>query len=133
MADAVRTLTVRNSVRLNGRLVVNLTNTSDGTGEAAVAKVDISAFTCPNGLAATYSAIERIEYNISGMTVTLLWDHTTDDVAAVISGSGIIDQSVDGMRVDPRSTGGTGDLLLTTTGHTAADTYDITIYMKLKN
>lgn len=133
MADAVDTLTIRNSVRLNGRLVVRLTNLSDGTGESAVTKVDISTFTCPNGSAATYSAVERIEYNIAGMIVSLLWDHTTDDEIAVLSGSGLADQSMDGMRVDPRSTGGTGDILLTTTGHSSGDSYDITLYLKLKN
>jgi hypothetical protein len=132
MADTVRTLTVRNSVRLNGRYVVNLTNESDGTGESAVTKVDISTFTTPSGAAATYSAIERIEYSCVGMSVRLHWDADTDDTAAVLAGSGVIDQSMDGMRVDPRSAGGTGDLLLTTTGHTSGDTYDITIYMKLK-
>lgn len=133
MADAVRTLTVRNSVRLNGRLVVNLTNVSDGTGESGATKVDISTFTCPNGLVATYSAIERIEYACNGMSVRVHWDHTTDDTAAELAGNGIIDPSIDGLRVDPRSTGGTGDVLFTTTGHAAGDSYDITLYLKLKN
>jgi hypothetical protein len=133
MADAVDTLTIRNSVRLNGKLVQRFTNLSDGTGEAAATKVDISTFTCPNGSAATYSAIQRIEYNIAGMTVSLLWDHTTDDEIAVLSGSGVIDASMDGNRVDPRSAGDTGDIKFTTTGHSSGDSYDITIYMKLKN
>lgn len=132
MADAVRTLTVRNSVRLNGRLVVNLTNASDGTGESGVTKVDISTFTTPSGAAATYSVLERIEYQVNGMAVRLHWDHTTDDTIAELSGSGVIDQSIDGNRVDPRSSGGTGDVLLTTTGQSSGDSYDITVYLKLK-
>lgn len=133
MADTVRTLTVRNAVALNGWLVVNCTSESDGTGESAVAKIDISTFTCRNGSAATYSIVHRIEYNVTGMSVRLHWDHTTDDTIAELSGSGLIDQSADGGRVDPKSAGGTGDILLTTTGHTSGDTYDITIYAKLKN
>ena len=121
MADAVDTLTIRNSTHLNGRLVQRFTNLSDGTGESGVTKIDISTFTSPKGAAATYSAIERIEYNISGMTVALYWDHTTDDEIAVLSGSGVVDQSMDGNRVDPRSSGGTGDILLTTTGHSSVE------------
>lgn len=132
MADTVRTMTVRNATHLNGVLVVNLTNESDGTGESAVTKVDISNFTTPKGIAATYSAVQRIEYAVNGMSVRLHWDHTTDDTIAELAGNGIIDQSIDGNRVDPRSSGGTGDILLTTTGHTAGDTYDITLYVKLK-
>lgn len=132
MADAVDTLTIRNSVALTGKLVQRFTNLSDGTGESGVTKVDISTFTTPKGSAATYSVVDRIEYNVNGMTVALYWDHTTDDEIAVLGGSGVIDASVDGGRVDPRSSGGTGDILLTTTGHTSGDSYDITIYMKLK-
>jgi hypothetical protein len=133
MADTVRTLTVRNSVALTGRLVVNITNESDGTGESAVAKVDISTFNCRNGQPATYSVVERIEYSLNGMAARLHWDHTTDDTIAELAGNGVIDQSIDGNRVDPKSSGGTGDILLTTTGHTSGDTYDITLYVKLKN
>ena len=44
----------------------------------------------------------------------------------------MIDQSTDGNRVDPKSSGGTGDILLTTTGHSSGDSYDITVYAKLK-
>jgi hypothetical protein len=86
MADTVRTLTVRNAVALNGWLVVNCTSESDGTGESAVAKIDISTFTCRNGSAATYSIVHRIEYNVTGMSVRLHWDHTTDDTIAELSG-----------------------------------------------
>jgi hypothetical protein len=133
MADAVDTLTIRNAVALNGWLVQRFTNLSDGTGESGVTKVDISTFNCRNGQGASYSKIERIEYNVNGMTVALYWDHTTDDEIAVLGGSGIIDQSADGGRVDPKSAGGTGDILLTTSGHTSGDSYDITLYMRLKN
>lgn len=133
MADVVDTLTIRNSVALTGNLVQRFTNECDGTGESGVTKVDISTFTCRNGAAATYSKIERIEYAVKGFNyITLRWDHTTDDEIAVLSGNGIIDASMDGGRVDPKSTGGTGDILLTTDGNVDGNSYDITLYMKLK-
>lgn len=133
MADTVDTLVVRDSVRLNGKLVVRLTNESDGTGETDVTKVDISTYTTPSGAAATYSVVERIEYQVNGFNrVVLRWDHTTDDEIAVLAGSGVFDQSMDGARRDPRTTGGTGDILLTTNGASASNSYDITLYLKLK-
>lgn len=133
MADTVDTLTIRNAVRLNGKLVVRLTNECDGTGESGVTKVDISTFTTPSGAAATYSVVERIEYAVKGFNyVVLRWDHTTDDEIAVLSGNGIIDASADGGRRDPKSTGGTGDILLTTDGNADGNSYDITLYLKLK-
>ena len=62
------------------------------------------------------------------MQVRLLWDHDTDDEIATLSGGGAFDWSSIGGLTDPRSAGGTGDVLLTTNGHTAGDSYDITIY-----
>lgn len=133
MADTVDTLTIRNAVRLNGKLVVRLTNESDGTGESGVTKVDISTFTTPAGSAATYSVVERIDYQVNGFNyVTLRWDHTTDDEIAVLAGNGVLDLTRQGGRVDPKSTGGTGDILLTTDGAVDGASYDITLYLKLK-
>lgn len=134
MADTVDTLTIRNAVRLNGKLVQRFTNESDGTGESGVTKVDISTFTCPNGSAATKSVVYRIDYQVNGFNyVVLRWDHTADDEIAVLSGNGIFDLTKQGGRVDPASAGGTGDILLTTDGAVDGASYDITLYMKLKN
>lgn len=117
------------------RYGLHLTNVSDGTGESAVAKVDISTLRDPRGAVATYTAIDRIEYNIQGFTsVRLFWDHTTDDEIAVLpTGSGVLDWSVAGGNVDPKTTGGTGDVLLTTAGAVSGATYDITIWVRLKS
>jgi hypothetical protein len=67
------------------------------------------------------------------MTVRLDWDHTADDELATLGGAGALDWSATGGIIDPRSTGGTGDILLTTNAASSGDTYDITIYARLKS
>lgn len=136
MADTVNTQVVFTG---NRRYVVRLTNESDGTGESAVTKVDISTLTAPSGkagapgTAATYTAIDKIEYQVNGFNyVKLAWDHTTDDEIAILSGNGCIDAKAFGGIVDPKSTGGTGDILLTTDGAIDGASYDITIWLRPK-
>jgi hypothetical protein len=122
--------TVDTKVIHNGRrYAVHCTNVSDSTGESAVAKIDISTLTNPNGKVCTSFTIDRIEYNIQGFTsVRLFWDHTTDDEIAVLpAGAGVLDWSVLGGKADPASSGGTGDVLLTTAGAVSGATYDLTI------
>ena len=130
MTDAVDTLVVFASPR---RRVYRFTNISDGTGESGVVKIDKSAITGPDGTEPSKIVVEKIEYDISGMTVRLYWDHTTDDEIAVISGAGYMDWTSVGGLVDPGSAGDTGDVLLTTNAHTAGDTYTITLYVRLKD
>lgn len=125
--------TVDNRVIRNGRYYVTRhINLSDGTGESGVAKLDLSAITDYLGRVPTYSVIDRIEYAVEGMTVRLYWDHTTDDEIAVLAGSGVIDLQAEGGIVDPRSSGGTGDILFTTNGQASGSTYDITLWTRLK-
>lgn len=113
--------------------IFHLTSQSDGTGEADVAKVDISTLTDAVGAVCTYTAIDRIEYSVFGMNyVTLEWEHTTDDEIAVLSGQGVLDWSQLGGSVDPRTAGGTGDIVLTTDGAVDGSGYDITIYVRPK-
>lgn len=116
------------------RVAYRFTNVSDGTGEAAVTKVDISTLVGPDGRTApTKTVIEQIEWSIQGFTsVRLFWDHTTDDEIAVLSGAGFKDFREVGGMVDPASAGDTGDIKLTTAGAAAGATYDITITMRLK-
>lgn len=130
MADAVTNTTIFAGTR---RHIIHLTNVSDGTGESAVVKVDVSALTGPNGQVPTAVTIEEISWDIQGFTsVTLAWDATTDDTIAVMSGQGYSDWSSVGGLHDPASTGATGDVVLTTTGAAANATYDITIVCKLE-
>lgn len=130
MADAVDTKVVYQGGRT---YVVHMQNDSDGTGENAVTKVDISTLTNGLGQVPTHTTIDRIEYSVWGMNgVQLLWDHTTDDEIALLYGQGLIDWTEAGGNTDPRTTGGTGDILLTTVGATASGGYDITLWLRLK-
>ena len=133
MADTVNTSVVFSGKR---RYAVHLTNESDGTGEAAVQKVDISGLVYGDraGTAATYSVIDLIEYSVTGFNyVVLEWDHTTNDEIAVLAGQGVIDWAAYGGKTDPQSAGGTGDIVLTTDGGADGSGYDITIHMRPKN
>jgi len=124
MADAVTARTYGTGL---GE-VVHLTNICDTTGESAVVKVDKSATPAASGLL----AIEKVVYNIQGFTYVLIaFDHTANDTAVVLGpGTGTIDLTEVGGIIDPNSSGGTGDIVLTTVGNSANDTYDITLHVK---
>lgn len=138
MVDTVATRVVADT---KNRYVVHLTNISDGTGESAVKKVDKSTLLAFDNAEPASLDIEQVRWNIQGMSsVRLLWDHTTDDVAMVLCGSGYEDfrgradllpdrSESNGLR-DPRSSGDTGDILLTTNGQVSGGTYDITLWLR---
>ena len=126
MADAVSSIVTFSGLT---KYAIRLTNISDGTGESLVTKVDISSLpTVP-----TYTAIEEISWDVQGFnSVRLLWDHTTDDLIDVLSGRGARSYKDISYLFDPRSSGGTGDILLTTAGSAAGNTYDITLVLQLR-
>lgn len=139
MADAVTTNVI---IQTPTHYIVHLTNISDGTGESAVVKVDKSAIAvATDGAEADSLDIDQVRWAIQGFTsVRILWDHTTDDVALVLCGSGYDDfrgrygdvngfSQTSGLK-DPRSSGGTGDILLTTNGGSSGATYDITLWLR---
>ncbi len=124
MADAVTSQTIFSGSK---SVVMVFTNASDGTGESAVAKVDISGLTG----APTKVKINKVQYNCVGMAVKILFDHTADDTVLVLDGSGKFDFTEYGGLKDPASAGGTGDILFTTVGHTAGDSYTICLEIGL--
>lgn len=127
--------TVTSNVVFQGRrkYAIELTCISDGTGETDVVKIDISALLLSNGLAPTYTAIDEIAWDVQGFTsIKLAWDHTTDDTIMVMSGRGSVSYAHLGYLFDPRSAGGTGDILLTSNGAAANATYTITIVIQLR-
>lgn len=136
MADAVVVRTITDNPE---RIVVHLTNISDGTGESAVTKVDKSSIgVASDGSEADSLDIERVQWMCDGMQVRILWDHTTDDLALVLNGTGsmsFVSQPGEhmgggGCLRDPRSSGGPGDILLTTSGHSSGDAYDILLWLR---
>lgn len=123
MADTVTTRIISQNLR---EITYMFLNTSDGTGEAAVTKIDVSTLTSPAGTCQKLSLLE-LWWNCVGMDVNLLFDADTDDRAATLAGSGHMDLEKVGGIPDPRSAGATGDLKLTTVGHTLNDTYFIVV------
>ena len=123
MADAVTATTVEDGPK---RAVFYLTNTSDGTGESAVTKVDISELSSlQDGTACTGVRIQKITFTNVGMGVKLLWDASTD----VIDYSDTLDYSdMNGLPNVAASGGNTGDIQLTTIGHSSGDTYSVVIH-----
>ena len=120
MGDAVTTQTLFSG---SNKAIMSFTNLSDGTGETAVKKVDISALTG----APTIVTINRIWYHAAGMAVVIAFDHTTNDTVLTLSGDGMMDFRDFGGMPDPDSAGSTGDIVFTTSGHTAGDTYTIIV------
>jgi hypothetical protein len=104
---------------------------SDGTGETAVLKVDVSALNPSQfGKACDGVTLDRIHASINGMSVSLLWDADTD-VPAVILAPGMYTFD-HGKRIQiPNNAGAgkTGDILFTTIGASAGDTYSIVLEM----
>ena len=123
MADAVASQTILDSSK---KTIMKFTNVSDGTGEAAVKKVDVSALV---GAPSTIK-IDRIIYSVDGMAVQLLWDATTDVVAFTVgNGTGVLDFTSIGGLHNNAGTGVTGDILFTTNGHSSGDSYSIILEM----
>ena len=131
MADTVDTITMADGLRNH---IVRLTNVSDGTGESDVKKVDISTLTGPDGVAGTAPdsfAIEYVSWAIQGFSsVRIEFDATTDDEGLVLTGVG--ERVFDPPLADPKSTGYTGDIFLTTAGAVNGATYDIVLHLKKK-
>ena len=121
MADAVASQTIQDGERT---AVLRFTNISDGTGESAVKKVDVSALTSNSlGQACTEVSIQRIYWATVGMSVQLDFDASTNVLAADSTG----DEYYDNFTAIPNNAGSgkTGDIDLTTTGHSSGDTYMI--------
>ena len=132
MADAVTSQTLIDGGK---QVVMKFTNVSDGTGESAVTKVDVSALeSSVDGEACTGVVIERIWWQCIGMKVKILWDATTDAFCIELgeNQSGSHDYSVFGGLTNNAGSGKNGDLKFTTVGHTSADTYTIVLYMRKK-
>jgi len=135
MADAVTSQTI---VDTEKRVVMKFTNLSDGNGESAVKKVDVSALTAsPSGAECARVHITQIWYAISGMRIDLEWD-ASSNVKALILGGGVALEPTVG-HLDFRSFGGiknnagggiTGDIDLTTLHHTNNDAYTIILELK---
>jgi len=84
-----------------------------------------------DGTACTGVRVKRITFTNVGMGVKLLWDATTDVIAAELPAdySDTLDYSdMSGLPNVAASGGNTGDIQLTTVGHSNGDTYSIVLH-----
>ena len=129
MADAVTTQTIIDGER---NCVMKFTNVSDGTGESAVAKVDVSALASnAAGVACSEVRIMRVSHAIVGMSVQMFLDATSNVLLMELaeSSNGHMDFKDFGGLPNNAGSGKTGDILFTTKGHSSGDTYSIVLEM----
>ena len=129
MADAVTSQTIADGER---NAVMKFTNVSDGTGEAAVAKVDVSALASNSrGVACSEVRIMQVRFALVGMSVQLFFDATSNVLAFELAESSNGNLEFDEFGGIPNNSGSgkTGDILFTTVGHTSGDTYMIILEM----
>ena len=132
MADTVASQIIDDGPKYS---VMKFTNVSDGTGESAVAKIDVSALeNSADGDACTGVVIERIWWQCIGMKVQILWNATTNLFCIELgeNQSGSHDYTVFGGLTNNAGDGKNGDVLFTTIGATSADTYTVIMYLRKK-
>ena len=125
MADVVTSQTIQDGSR---KAVLKFTNASDGTGEAAVTKVDVSALSSnAAGESCSSVQINKIWWQCTGMSVKIDFDATTNVLAIGLSedSNGYHDYSDFSGIPNNAGSGKTGDLAFTTVGHSSGDTYMI--------
>jgi hypothetical protein len=130
MADAVTSTTIIDSDK---DFIVQLTNVSDGTGESAVAKVDVSGLKVSSldGKACSGVKLQKVYYSILGFTkIGLFWNASSDTLCIELnpSADGVLDFSPFGGLQNTSGSGKNGDINLTTTGHSSGDTYLIVLH-----
>lgn len=130
MADAVST-----QVLLNGTVyyTVHLTNLSDGTGESAVKKIDITALIGPNRLAPRALSLVEAKGAITGMAVKLYSNFGTGVKPFLIAAGSPLHICLvnEGGIPDVGSGTNDGSLMLTTVGAASGSTYDLTLTFRL--
>ena len=129
MADAVTSQTIIDGER---NCVMKFTNVSDGTGESAVAKVDVSALAANSrGVSCSEVRVMRISHSVVGMSVQLFLNATTNVLLMEVaeSSNGHMDFKDFGGLSNNAGSGKNGDILFTTKGHSSGDTYSIVLEM----
>ena len=129
MADAVTSQTIQDGQRI---AILKFTNASDGTGESAVKKVDVSALSANSaGLSCSRVTINRIWWQCTGMSVKIEFDASANVLAIGLSedSNGYHDYSDFSGIPNNAGSGITGDLDITTVGHGSGDTYMIVLEM----
>jgi hypothetical protein len=118
------------------KMVVRLLNLSDGTGESLVPKLVREDFYGVEGKPCLKIGIDKIIYQTYGMSVKLEYDMSPNQLIAVLpeSNSGMIRGPIlpDIGEDTVYGPGETGNVLLSTIAHTANDSYDIVLHLRIK-
>ena len=125
MADAVTSQTILDGERL---FIGKFTNISDGVGETAVLKIDVSTLSSNGwGKVCNGVKINKVWAQTQGMGVDIIWDATTDLICETIPAdvAYLLDYSSFGGLSNNAGAGVTGDVLFTTAGASAGDRYTI--------
>jgi hypothetical protein len=129
MADAVTSQTIMDGERV---AVMKFTNISDGTGETAVTKVNVSALN-PNsaGKACTGVTVTKITSICHGMEVRMYWDATTDVpfFLAAVNTNFCNDFSGFGGIPNNAGAGKNGNIVFSTSDASSGDTYTVVLEM----
>jgi hypothetical protein len=123
MADAVTSQTLFDNERT---AIMKFTNISDGTGESAVLKVDVSALTpSASGATCTRVTVTKIYIATHGMEVRMLWDASTDVPFFLSAPNNMqtLDMNGFGGITNNGGAGVTGDIVFSTADASSGDTY----------
>jgi hypothetical protein len=129
MADAVTSQTLLDGERM---AIMKFTNISDGTGETAVTKVNVSSLTASNsGQACTGVVVNKITAICHGMEVRMYWDATTDVpfFLANVNSNYTNDFSVFGGITNNSGAGKNGNIVFSTSDASSGDTYTVVLEM----
>jgi hypothetical protein len=129
MADAVTSQTLLDGERL---AIMKFTNISDGTGESAVLKVDVSALAkSASGAVCDRVTVTKIYISTHGMEVRMLWDATADVpfFLSAPNATQTLDMTNFGGITNNGGAGVTGDIMFTTADASSGDTYWVILEM----
>lgn len=130
MADAVATQTISDGAQF---ATFKFTNVSDGSGESAVKKIDVSALGVNPVTKQSCSSVSiyGIWYSTIGMSVKIDFDASTNVLAWNLIADYSDNLDFSGFSGIPNNAGSgvTGDIDFTTVGHSSGDSY--TIVMKV--
>jgi hypothetical protein len=129
MADAVTSQTLMDGERM---AIMKFTNISDGTGETAVTKVNVSALN-PNswGKACNGVTVTKITSVCHGLEVRMYWDAATDVpfFLSTINTNYENDFSKFGGIANNAGTGKNGNIVFSTSDQSNGDTYTVVLEM----
>lgn len=130
MADAVTTQVLLDGPR---NVVMKFTNISDGVGEAAVTKADLTTLAKgPRGESLTGLVIDRVEFDTHTMALDVLWDAATPQLAFSIpkDHNGSLDWTDVGGLHNNAGAGKNGNIKFTTIGAAAGARYAVTLFLR---